>query len=88
MSEIVVACACCGRPGALVEFGDEVRIRCVLHTPVVDAEDWLRARAAMRCAFATEAELMAYFRRDYGAGVDLVQELQRDPDESDPETKH
>lgn len=78
-------CGCCGRSGALV--GDEAGIRCVLHRYVVDAEEWLRARSAMKNAFESEEELMAYLGRDYGAGVDLVQELQRDPDESDPETK-
>lgn len=88
MSEIVVVCECCGLPGKLVEAGSEARMRCVRHEYVIDAGHWLRARAAMNHAFDSEEELMAYLRRDYGAGVDLVQELQRDPDESDPETKH
>ena len=88
MSKIVVACECCGRPGALVGAGSDARVRCVRHEYIVDAGDWLRARSEMRLAFESEAELMAYFLRDYGAGLDLVRDLQRDPDGSDPEAKH
>ncbi|WP_162723324.1 hypothetical protein [Agrobacterium sp. lyk4-40-TYG-31] len=86
MSEIVVACECCGRPGMPV--GYEARIRCVRHEYVVDAQEWLRARSAMTYAFETEEELTAYLSQDYGAGLEMVRGLQRDPDRSDPATKH
>lgn len=77
MTEIVVRCACCGRPGELV-CGDEAMARCPVHRDVVDAEAWKEERASMRAMFETEAEALAYFLADYGAGLDLVRELQSD----------
>lgn len=85
MSEIVVACACCGRSGKLVGAGSDARVRCVLHAHVVDAGEWLRVQSAMTCAFESEEELMAYFGRDYGAGLDLMQDLER---KDDDDTRH
>ena len=42
--------------------------------------------------FESEEEAMAHFFADYGAGLDMMQEPQaatdRDPNESDPETRH
>ncbi|MDR6587385.1 hypothetical protein J2735_000520 [Agrobacterium tumefaciens] len=75
MSEIVVACECCGLPGMLVGAGSEARIRCVRHAYVIDAEEWLRARSAMTYAFETEEEFTAYVQRDYGAGLGAMQGL-------------
>ena len=86
MSELVDKCECCGRPGTPI--GDDAHILCVLHEHVIDAAGWLRARSAMRCAFETEEEFMAYVRRNYCAGLEMMKGLQRDPDESDPETMH
>ncbi len=86
MSESVDKCECCGRPGMLV--GNDAKIRCVLHQHVVDAAYWLRAMSAMAFAFETEEEFTAYVRWDYGAGLEMMKWLQRDPDRSDPETKH
>lgn len=83
MSEIVVVCECCGLPGTLVEAGSFVRARCVRHAHVVDAGECLRARAKMKHAFDSEEELMSYLGRDYGASVDMMQGLQRDPDDAD-----
>ena len=86
MGEIVDKCECCSRLG--VRVGDDTRIRCVRHEHVVDADDWLRALSKMAFAFETEEEFTAYVRRDYGAGLEMMKGLRRDPDESDPVTKH
>lgn len=82
MSEIVVVCECCGLPGTLVGAGSVVRGRCLRHEHVVDAGDWLRARSDMTCPFETEEELMSYFLSDYGAGVDVMQAMTRDDDDT------
>lgn len=84
----LVTCECCGREGQLVGAGHDARVRCVRHEYVVDVEQWEEKRASMTYAFEAEDEAMEYFLRDYGAGLELMQGLQRDPDESDPETKN
>ena len=92
MAEIVVRCACCGRPGEMIG-GDNAMARCPVHLDVVDAEAWKKERAAMRAMFETEQEALAHVLADYGAAVDLVRELQRDSEpDSDfddvPVTQH
>lgn len=92
MAEIVVGCACCGRPGEMIG-GDEAMARCPVHRDVLDAEALRAERAAMPAMFESEAEALAHFLADYGAGVDLVRELQSesvpDTDRDDvPVTRH
>ncbi|MGE7368299.1 hypothetical protein ACQKKX_04410 [Neorhizobium sp. NPDC001467] len=91
MSEIVVLCECCGRPGGLIGAGDDVRAKCVLHADVIDAEDWRAKRESMSVMFENEQEAIAHFLQDYGAGLDLMKELmsdgERDPEDPD-EIKH
>lgn len=77
MAEIVVTCECCGRPGELIG-GGEAMARCPVHHDIVDAEEWLRIRAAMPAMFESESEALKHFLADYGAGLDLVRELQRE----------
>lgn len=86
MAEIDDKCGCCGRPGQVIGEGGEARVRCVQHEYVVDVEEWLRARDAMQVAFETEAEMMAYFQPDYGAGLEMMQELAQEEDDDD--TRH
>lgn len=76
MTEIVVTCECCGRPGDLIGCGQS-KARCPIHRDVVDPGAWKKARAAMPALFGTEAEALEHFLADYGAGLDLVRELQR-----------
>ncbi|MGN8152696.1 hypothetical protein ACTJK5_10515 [Agrobacterium sp. 22094] len=78
MAEIVVTCEFCGRPGGMIGGGIDARARCPVHLDVVDAEEWLRSRAAMSAMFESEQEALAHFWADYGAGLDLVRELQRE----------
>lgn len=80
MAEIVVRCECCGRRGELIG-GGQSKARCPVHRDVVDAEAWKKERAAMPALFATEAEALKHFLADYGAGLDLVRELQRGDDD-------
>lgn len=84
MSEIDDQCGCCGRTGRVIGVGSEVRIRCVRHDHVVDVEAWRRELAAMSFAFETEAEMVEYFQRDYGDGLDFMQELAREDSEQNP----
>jgi len=85
-------CECCGREGRLVSAGQDARVRCVRHEYVVDVAEWEEKRASMRTAFETEEEAVEHFQADYGAGVDMMQELQtaaeQDSSESDPTSKH
>lgn len=82
-------CECCGRPGKLVDAGENARIRCVQHGYVVDAVEW--SGNPVGAIFESADEAMAHFLADYGAGIDMMQELQADADE-DPDkpdaTKH
>jgi hypothetical protein len=54
---------------------DKAMVRCPVHRDVVDADAWKKVRAAMPALFDSEAEALAHFLADYGAGLDLVREL-------------
>ncbi|MCQ1853892.1 hypothetical protein ELH02_14055 [Rhizobium ruizarguesonis] len=82
-------CECCGRPGKLVDAGQNARVRCVQHEYVDDAVKW--SGNAVGFLFDSVEEAMSHFLRDYGGGIDMMQELQaetaKDSDDAD-EAKH
>ena len=85
----LVTCECCGRPGQLVDAGENARVRCVQHEHVVDAVAW--SRDPVGFMFDSADEAMSHFLADYGAGIDMMQELQAGADEDHGdavETKH
>lgn len=84
----LVTCECCGREGRLIDAGEGARVRCVRHEDVVDAFEW--SGNPVGFMFDSADEAMAHFLEDYGAGLDMMQELQTAvDDEQDPgETKH
>ncbi|RVP47349.1 hypothetical protein [Sinorhizobium medicae] len=79
----LVTCECCGRPGGLVDAGQNVRVRCVRHRYVVDAVEW--SGNPVGFMFESAEEAMAHFLRDYGAALDMMKELSR---EDDDDTRH
>ncbi|MEY9831060.1 hypothetical protein ABIA25_002875 [Sinorhizobium fredii] len=85
----LVTCECCGRPGQLFDAGENARVRCVQHGYVVDAVDW--SGNPVSYMFESADEAMAHFLKDYGDGIDMMQEL-ASADDEDPdnvgETKH
>ncbi|MGO8024895.1 hypothetical protein [Rhizobium leguminosarum] len=80
----LVTCECCSRPGKLVDAGESARVRCVQHGYVVDAGDW--SGNPVGFLFDSAEEAMAHFLKDYGGGVEMMQELQaaaeEDPDDA------
>lgn len=79
----LVTCECCGRQGQLVDAGETARVRCVRHEYVVDAMEW--SGNPVGYMFDSTEEAMAHFLEDYGAGLDMMQELAR---QDDDETRH
>ncbi len=84
----LVTCECCGREGKLTDAVEVARVRCVRHEYVVDVEEW--SVNPVGALFDTAEEAMAHFLEDYGAGLDMMQELHTAVEyEQDPgETKH
>ncbi len=74
-------CECCGREGELVDAGETARVRCVRHEYVVDAVEW--GGNPVGFMFESTDEAMAHFLADYGAGLDMMQDLQAAADEDD-----
>lgn len=79
----LVTCECCGRPGKLIDAGEGGRVRCVQHEYVVDAVEW--SGNPVGFLFDSAEEAMAHFRADYGAGIDMMQELTK---KDDDDTRH
>lgn len=77
----LVTCECCGRHGQLVDAGETARVRCVRHEYVVDVVEW--SGNPVGYMFDSADEAMAHFLADYGAGLDMMQELQAGSDEDD-----
>lgn len=77
----LVTCECCGRQGQLVDAGENARVRCARHEYVVDAMEW--SGNPVGYMFESTEEAMAHFLQDYGAGLDMMQELQAGCDEDD-----
>ncbi|CDN95397.1 MULTISPECIES: hypothetical protein [Rhizobium/Agrobacterium group] len=67
-------CECCGRPGTLVGADEEARVRCRLHEYVLDAVGW-SGTASTGYMFDNPEAAMAHFLKDYGDGLDMMQEL-------------
>ena len=89
----LMTCECCGRPGQSVGVVPEARVRCPAHVEVLDAVAW--SGDPVGYMFETAEEAMEHFLQDYGAGLDMMQELQAaadedsdDVEEGDPETRH
>jgi len=88
----LVTCECCGRPGKSVGAVPDARVRCPAHVDVVDAVEW--SGDPVGFMFDSAEEALAHFLQDYGAGLDVMQELQAaadedsDVEEGDPETRH
>ncbi len=86
----LVTCECCGRPGKLIDAGENARVRCVQHEYVVDVSEW--SGNAVGYMFDSAEEAMSHFLRDYGDGLDTMQELQaataKDSDDADEDTRH
>lgn len=85
----LVTCECCGRSGKLIDAGEVARVRCVQHEYVVDAVAW--SGNPVGFMFESTEAAMAHFLADYGAGIDMMQELQTAVDqESDDDdgTRH
>lgn len=83
-SRSLATCECCGRPGKLVDAGNGARVRCVQHEYVVDAVEW--SGNPVGFLFESTDEAMAHFLRDYGDGVQMMQELAQE--EGDDEKRH
>jgi len=90
----LVTCECCGRPGRLIGAGEEARVRCPAHEDVLDAVTW-GGSASDGYMFDTPEEALEHFLSDYGAGLDMMQQLQAAADEDtdsvegeDPQTRH
>ncbi|KQV79993.1 hypothetical protein ASC90_25665 [Rhizobium sp. Root1220] len=79
----LVTCECCGRGGSLVDVGETARVRCVQHGYVVDAVEWCGNPVGFM--FDSAEEAMAHFLKDYGDGLEMMQDLTR---EGDDETRH
>lgn len=77
----LVTCECCGREGRLIDAGESARVRCVRHEYVVDVVEW--SGNPVGFLFDSTEEAMAHFLADYGAGLDMMQELQAGSDEDD-----
>jgi hypothetical protein len=77
-------CECCGREGQLIDAGKDARVRCVRHEYVVDAAEW--SENPVGALFDDADEAMAHFLEDYGAGIDMMQELARK--DGDDDTRH
>ncbi len=71
----LATCECCGCPGRLVDADEEVRVRCRLHEYVLDAVAWGASASVAGFMFETREEAMAHFLKDYGDGLDMMQEL-------------
>lgn len=86
-SRSLVTCECCGRPGKLFDAGQNARVRCVQHGYIVDAGEW--SGNPVGFLFESAEEAMEHFLKDYGGGVEMMQELQvaKDLDDAD-EAKH
>lgn len=86
-SRSLATCECCGRPGKLIDAGESPRVRCVQHGYVVDAGEGNGNPVGF--LFDSAEDAMSHFLRDYGDGVDMMQELQvaKDQDDAD-EAKH
>lgn len=87
----LVTCECCGRGGKLFGSGDEARVRCAAHEGVVDAAEW--SANPVGFLFESAEEAMTHFVRDYGGGLDMMQELQAEglldsKREDDDDTQH
>ncbi|GEC34022.1 hypothetical protein N181_23170 [Sinorhizobium fredii USDA 205] len=76
-------CECCGRPGNLIDAGESARVRCVQHGYVVDAVEW--SGNPVGAMFETAEEEMAHFLKDYGNGLEMMQEL---AGKDDDDTRH
>ena len=68
-------------------------MRCARHEYVVDAVEWRAKQDAVPpVMFETEAEALAHFLQDYGAGLDMMKDFlsdrDRDSDDENPETRH
>lgn len=77
----LATCECCGREGKLIDAGAAARVRCVRHEYVVDALEW--SRDPVGFMFDSAEEAMAHFLADYGAGVEMMKDLQAAADEDD-----
>ncbi|WP_107675066.1 hypothetical protein [Agrobacterium sp. LAD9] len=77
----LVTCECCGREGRLIDAGESARVRCVRHKYIVDVVEW--SGNPVGFLFDSAEEAMAHFLADYGAGLDMMQELQAGCDEDD-----
>lgn len=77
-------CECCGREGRLVDAGESARVRCVRHEDVGDATKW--SANPVGFMFESSEEALAHFLADYGAGVEMMQELARDDEDDADET--
>ncbi|MFT4163366.1 hypothetical protein [Shinella sp.] len=79
----LVTCECCGREGQLIDAGTAARVRCVRHEDVVDVAEW--SANPVGYMFDSAEEALAHFADDYGAGLDMMQDLAR---KDDDDTRH